>query len=56
MVWDTLKEAVEYETYEQYCASRRDVGLGVVPEPLFNTLTMSRKKQRFDPPADEFEV
>ena len=33
-----LKNCDEYETYADYCQSRRDVGLGVVPESLFNTL------------------
>lgn len=33
-----LKEAVEYETYEDYCAPRRTVGLGVIPESLFDAL------------------
>ena len=33
-----LKEAIEYETYEEYCAPRRALGLGVIPESLFNAL------------------
>ena len=33
-----LKEAVEYETYEEYCAPRREIGLGVIPESLFDAL------------------
>jgi len=33
-----LKEAVEYDTYAEYCASRREVGLSVIPESLFNAL------------------
>jgi len=33
-----LKEAVEYETYNEYCAPRFKIGLGVIPESLFNAL------------------
>lgn len=33
-----LKEAVEYETYEEYCAPRCETGLGVIPESLFDAL------------------
>ena len=33
-----LKEAVEYETYEEYCAPRREIGLGVIPRDLFDAL------------------
>lgn len=31
-------EAVKYETYADYCAPRRELGLGVIPESLFNGL------------------
>jgi len=33
-----LKEAIEYATYEEYCAPRRELGLGVIPESLFNAI------------------
>lgn len=33
-----LKEAVEYESYSEYCAPRFEIGLGVMPESLFNAL------------------
>jgi len=33
-----LKEAVEYETYEEYCAPRREIGLGVIPRELFDAI------------------
>ena len=33
-----LKAAVEYATYEEYCAPRRALGLGVIPESLFNAI------------------
>lgn len=33
-----LKEAVEYATYEEYCAPRREIGLSVIPQDLFNAL------------------
>lgn len=33
-----LKEAVEYATYEEYCAPRRAQGLSVIPKDLFNSL------------------
>ena len=33
-----LKEVVLYDTYEEYCADRREVGLSVIPESLFNAL------------------
>jgi hypothetical protein len=33
-----LKEAIYYNTYEEYCAPRRALGLGVIPESLFNAL------------------
>ena len=38
LTMDFLKEAVEYETYEDYCAPRRTVGLGVIPKSLFDAL------------------
>ena len=33
-----LKQCEEYNTYADYCKSRFNVGLGVVPESLFNAL------------------
>ena len=33
-----LKEAVEYKSYSEYCAPRFEIGLGVMPESLFNAL------------------
>lgn len=33
-----LKPAHEYSTYEAYCASRREVGLCVIPEKLYNAI------------------
>lgn len=38
MTMGKLKEAVEYETYAEYCAPRRELGLGVIPESLYNAL------------------
>ena len=36
-----LREAKEYATYQDYCASRRDVGLQVIPESLYDILKVS---------------
>jgi hypothetical protein len=33
-----LKPAHEYSTYEAYCASRRQVGLSVIPEKLYDAI------------------
>ena len=33
-----LKAAHEYSTYEAYCASRREHGLSVIPEKLYNSI------------------
>ena len=33
-----LKPAEEYATYEDYCAPRRELGLGVIPLSLFKAL------------------
>ena len=33
-----LKAAHEYSTYKAYCASRREVGLSVIPEKLYNSI------------------
>lgn len=38
MTMSNLKEAVEYATYEDYCAPRRALGLGVIPRSLFDAL------------------
>ena len=38
-----LKEAVEYATYEEYCAPRRERGLGVIPQDLFNAIKIQEK-------------
>ena len=35
---NNLMEAVAYETYADYCAPRREIGLGVIPESLFEAL------------------
>ena len=35
---EKLKAAVEYTTYEEYCAPRRAIGLSVIPQNLFNAL------------------
>ena len=39
-----LKEAVEYATYAEYCAPRRELGLGVIPESLFNAIKEDEKE------------
>lgn len=41
-----LKEAVDYDSYAEYCASRREVGLSVIPQNLFNEL--KREKKMFE--------
>jgi hypothetical protein len=33
-----LPEALEYETYAAYCKSRKEVGLFVLPEALWDAL------------------
>ena len=33
-----LKEVILYDTYKEYCDDRRRIGLGVIPESLFNAL------------------
>lgn len=38
MKMSDLKPANEYSTYEAYCAPRRQVGLGVMPESLYNAI------------------
>ena len=38
-----LKEAIEYETYEEYCAPRREIGLGVIPKSLFDAIKAQAK-------------
>lgn len=38
MQMSELKAAVEYATYEDYCAPRRVLGLGVIPRSLFDAL------------------
>ena len=35
---NNLMEAVAYETYADYCAPRREIGLSVIPESLFDDL------------------
>lgn len=37
-------EAVAYETYADYCAPRREIGLSVIPESLFDDLKEQDKK------------
>lgn len=41
-----LKEAIEYATYEEYCAPRRALGLGVIPESLYNALIEQEKNSK----------
>ena len=43
MTMSHLKEAVAYETYAEYCAPRREIGLGVIPETLFDALKEQEK-------------
>ena len=43
MTMSHLKEAVAYETYAEYCAPRREIGLGVIPERLFDALKKQEK-------------
>ena len=38
-----LKEAVEYNTYSEYCASRVKAGLQVIPESFYNSLKEEQK-------------
>ena len=40
---ENLKAACEYETYEDYCASRREVGLYVIPEALYDAIKLSKE-------------
>jgi len=35
---EKLLTAEEYATYEDYCKSRRQIGLGVIPLSLFKAL------------------
>ncbi len=35
---NNLKEVIYYETYEDYCAPRREIGLGVIPKELFDAI------------------
>ena len=44
MSMSNLKAAVAYNTYEDYCAPRREIGLGVIPQSLYVAL----KKQDED--------
>ncbi len=41
-----LKEATEYATYEEYCAPRRALRLGVIPESLYNALIKQEKNSK----------
>lgn len=38
-----LREAVEYDTYAEYCASRSKAGLQVIPESFYNSLKKEQK-------------
>jgi len=40
---EKLKAAVEYATYEEYCAPRRELGLGVIPRDLFNAIKIQEE-------------
>ena len=35
---NNLREVIYYETYEDYCAPRREIGLGVIPKELFDAI------------------
>lgn len=38
-----LREAVEYDTYAEYCASRSKAGLQVIPESFYNSLKKEKE-------------
>lgn len=45
MKMSDLKEAVEYATYKEYCAPRREIGLGVMPESLFDAIKKQEEEK-----------
>jgi hypothetical protein len=49
MTMSNLQEAVAYNTYEDYCAPRHEIGLGVIPQSLYNALKKQDEEmfQRF---------
>lgn len=46
MTMSHLKEAAAYETYAEYCAPRREIGLGVIPKRLFDALKEQEKNSK----------
>ena len=45
---EDLKPAIEYSTYEEYCAPRLQLKMGVMPESLFDLIHRSEIAAELD--------